>query len=168
MSLGLPLPPPAITGRECWLALLLAAPLLLRPSCLLAQQAEPDPVFQSALADILPQTPVPILLPSKLRSVVRIGEIQLAAGELRKHGYFISLCYSDPCSGATYAAGFGASRRITAPKDLPNTLPVELANNRTGLFRPVSCGGSCAPANLLWVQGGVHTPSKSNCHPTRP
>jgi hypothetical protein len=95
------------------------------------------------------------LLPSKLPSVVRIGEIQLAAGELRKYGYFISLCYSDPCSGATYAAGFGASTRITAPKDLPNTRPVALANHRTGLFRPVSCGGSCAPANLLWAQGGV-------------
>jgi hypothetical protein len=40
-------------------------------------------------------------------------------------------------------------------RDLPNTRPIALAGGRTGMFVPVSCGGSCAPANLWWKQNGV-------------
>jgi hypothetical protein len=32
---------------------------------------------------------------------------------------------------------------------------VDLSRGRTGMFIPVSCGGSCAPENLWWEQNGV-------------
>lgn len=32
---------------------------------------------------------------------------------------------------------------------------VDLSRGRTGMFIPVSCGGSCAPENLGWEQNGV-------------
>jgi hypothetical protein len=53
---------------------------------------------------------------------------------------------------ATYAAGFGASTKIF--RDLDERR-IRLANGIVAHFSPVSCGGSCAPANLWWVQNGV-------------
>ena len=93
----------------------------------------------------------PHSLPSRLPSIISEKKIQLAWGEVRKDGYFISLYYSDPGSNADYAAGFGASMLIS--RDLGRR--VGLSGGRIGMFRPVSCGGSCAPANLWWEQNGV-------------
>jgi hypothetical protein len=58
-------------------------------------------------------------------------------------------------TNASYAAGFGGSTLILHDPDLPNGARVTLSNGRAGIFRRVSCGGSCAPANLWWVQNGV-------------
>ena len=55
----------------------------------------------------------------------------------------------------SFAAGFGGSTRIFSIQDLPNTSRVALSGGRTEMFRPVSCGGSCGPANLWWEQNGV-------------
>lgn len=44
--------------------------------------------------------------------------------------------------------------RVTA-RDLGNTRPVKLADAIDGFFRPVSCGGSCAPANIWWEKNGT-------------
>jgi hypothetical protein len=78
----------------------------------------------------------------------------VAFGEGRKDGYFISLYYSADTANASYAAGFGGSTQILQDRDLPNSTRVSLADGRGGIFRSVSCGGSCAPANLWWEQSG--------------
>lgn len=119
----------------------------------IGQVGEPAPVFKPALEEIGAQARIPIVLPSKLPSVIAEREIKLSSGEVFKDGYFISLYYEETGSNATYAAGFSGSTRIF--HDLPNTQRVSLSGGRSGLFRPVSCGGSCAPANLWWVQDGV-------------
>ena len=93
------------------------------------------------------------MLPSKLPSAIPESAIKLAWGEVREDGYFISLYFSEDAVNATFAAGFGGSTRIF--QDLPSTRQVALSGGRTGMFRPVSCGGSCAPANLWWAQNGV-------------
>lgn len=116
-----------------------------------AQAKAPAPVFRPALEQIQSQTRIPILLPSKLPSAIREKDIKLAWGEVREDGYFISLYFSEPAANATYAAGFGGSTRIF--RDLGRR--VALSGGHTGMFRPVSCGGSCAPANLWWEQNGV-------------
>jgi hypothetical protein len=120
---------------------------------LLGQTKEPARVFRSALEEIQGKTRISILLPSKLPPDIREGDIKLAFGEVRDDGYFISLYFSEIGSGATFAAGFGGSTRVF--RDLPNTRRVALTGGRIGIFRPVSCGGSCAPANLWWEQNGV-------------
>ena len=74
---------------------------------------------------------------------------------MREDGYLISLYYSEPGGEATVAAGFGGSTRI---EHLSDAHRVELSGGRTGMFMPVSCGGSCAPANLWWEQNGVMYP----------
>ena len=121
----------------------------------MAQSRRPAPVFQPALEAIQSQTRIPILLPSKLPFAISKRDIKLASGEVREDGYFISLYFSKGAGDETFAAGFGGSTRILDPHDLPNTRHVPLSGGRAGMFRAVSCGGSCAPANLWWEQNGV-------------
>jgi len=113
----------------------------------------PAQVFEPALAQVRGKTQIPILLPSKLPSVIRVQDIKLARGEVSSDGYGISLYYEELMSNAAFAASFGGTRKVF--RDLPNTKPLVLASGIVGMFRPVSCGGSCAPANLWWEQGGV-------------
>jgi len=120
----------------------------------MGQTKGPARVFTPALQQIQSKTRIPILLPSTLPSAIPESGIKLASGEVRKDGYFISLYYSADAN-ASYAAGFGGSTLILRDRDLPNSGRVALSDGRTGIFRPVSCGGSCAPANLWWEQNGV-------------
>jgi uncharacterized protein YecT (DUF1311 family) len=118
------------------------------------QAKGPAQVFKPALEQIQSKTRIPILLPSKLPSAIPESDIKLASGDVREDGYFISLYYSEDAN-ASYAAGFGGSTLILQDRDIPNSTRVTLSDGRTGIFRPVSCGGSCAPANLWWEQNGV-------------
>lgn len=125
-------------------------PVLLLLLTALGQTGDADPIFRPALKEIQSKILFPIVLPSKL-TYFRAGDIKFASGEVREDSYFISLYYSEEGNNATYAAGFSGS--VTS--DPPNTRGVKLAGGRTREFRPVSCGGSCAPANLWWIQDGI-------------
>ena len=145
------------TGPRLIKAVPLVALLLLlftdfRLNSVMGQAKEPAPVFRPALERIQAQARIPILLPSKFPAVIREKDIKLAWGEMREGGYFISLYYSEPGVDASFAAGFGGSTRL---EHLPDAHLVKLSGGRTGMFMPVSCGGSCAPANLWWEQNGV-------------
>jgi hypothetical protein len=118
-----------------------------------AQPNRPAQVFKPAIDEIQNKVQIPILLPSKLPSVIREQDIKLVWGTVSDGGYNIELYYSDLGSGATFAGNFGGSTQVF--RDLPNTRRVKLANGIEGIFRPVSCGGSCAPANLWWEQNRV-------------
>ena len=118
-----------------------------------AAENKPAPVFDPAIQEIRDKVQIPILLPSKLPSVIHEPEIKLALGTVSGSGYNIELYYSEVGSGATFAANFGGSTQVF--RDLPNTRRVKLTNGIEGMFRPVSCGGSCAPANLWWEQNRV-------------
>ena len=124
-----------------------------RLNSLIGQAQEPARVFRPALEQIQPQTRIAILLPSKLPTAIRKRDIKLASGTVSEDGYFISLYYDEIGSNATYAAGFGGS--VSGSRELSGTGGIALAGGRRGTFMPVSCGGSCAPANLWWEQNGV-------------
>ena len=111
-------------------------------NCLMGQAKEPAPVFRPALDQIRSQTQIAIRLPSKLPSDIREGDIKLAWGTVSEDGYFISLDLEEIGSDAAFAAGFGGSTRVL--RHVANTRPVALAGGLIGMFRPVSCGGSCA------------------------
>jgi hypothetical protein len=153
----------AIYGESPLTRMVKHASLFILASCFLTelgsnlaigQATEPARVFKPALDQIQSKTRIPMLLPSRLPSAIPESGIKLARGEVRKDGYFISLFYTKDAN-ASYAAGFGASALILQDHDLPNSARVALSGGRTGIFRPVSCGGSCAPANLWWEQNGV-------------
>ena len=116
------------------------------------QSNEPARVFKTALEEIR-QTKIPILLPSSLPATIEEPDIKLAWGTASDDGYSVSLYYEKMGSDAAFAAGFEGSRKLF--RDVPNTRRVQLANGAMGMFRPVSCGGSCAPANLWWKHRGV-------------
>lgn len=122
---------------------------------LLAQPGTPAFVFKSAIDDLRGKTRIPILLPSKLPVAIKESAIKLAYGEARKDGYFISLYYEEIGSGASYAAGFGGETSTFRLTELGNAKRVALSRGRIGAFLPVSCGGSCAPANLWWEENGA-------------
>src|SRR5262245_55007615 len=113
----------------------------------------PD-IFVSALAEVKANTKVPVLLPTELPGP--FGSAKHAIVEKATAGeYAVSLYYELGVGDAGFAAWFGATNNPYSPQELGNVRQVKLAGGITGFFRPVNCGGSCAPANLWWEQGAV-------------
>src|SRR5262245_42877845 len=139
--------------RSAWSLLLLASFVVLRLGPALGQEKEAAKVFKPAIDEIRGKTPIPILLPSRLPDAIYERAIKFAWGSVDADGYGISLYYEEIGSNSSFAARFAAFRQSL--RDLPNVRPVTLANGIVGMFRPVNCGGSCAPANLWWEQNGV-------------
>jgi hypothetical protein len=70
--------------------------------------------------------------------------------------YVITLFYKLGVGNAGFAAFFGAQGNPDyEPRDLGNIRKVALAHGLLGYFKPVGCGGSCAPANVWWKEGRV-------------
>jgi hypothetical protein len=114
----------------------------------------PD-ILVSALAEVEANTRVPVLLPTELPKP--FGHAKHAIVEKVSAGeYAVSLYYELDAGEAGFAASFEATNNpLYSPRELGNVRELKLANGITGFFRPVSCGGSCAPANLWWKQGAV-------------
>jgi len=112
--------------------------------------APPAVVFLAILQDAKKQTQLPILLPSELPDSYR----GLAALVADANKYSISLLTE--VDGGRSIAEFMAEKEETySAADIGNTKRVTLAKNTIGFFRPISCGGSCAPVNLWWEDDGI-------------
>jgi len=121
-----------------------------------ANVAEPLPdIFVSVLAGVKAKTRVPVLLPTELPrpfSDAKHASVDQATADQ----YAVSLSYELDAGNAGFAASFQATNNPDySPRELGNVQQVKLAGGITGFFRPVSCGGSCAPANLWWKKGAV-------------
>lgn len=90
---------------------------------------------------------VPVYLPTRLPADTS-AKVTSAVGARTAHGYTVTLYYLVGAGDVGYAGMVSGSANTFA--SLPNTKAVQLANGTAALFRPVSCGGSCAPANLWW------------------
>jgi hypothetical protein len=114
----------------------------------------PD-IFRSALAEVKAKTRVPLLLPTELpRPFSDAKHVSVDVPTASEYG--ISLYYELDVGNAGFAASFAAANNPSySPRELVNVREVKLAAGTTAFFRPVSCGGSCAPANLWWEQGSV-------------
>jgi hypothetical protein len=133
-----------------------AAAMVTASSVASSAQAPRVPrVFASAVRQISPRVTIPLLVPSRLPSPIGVSQIRATHAVVSDTGYFISLFYGQDESDAYYAAGIGGSTKVVSAEDLPGASRVALAHGVTGFFRPVSCGGSCAPANLWWICDGV-------------
>lgn len=112
-------------------------------------------VFLSALAEAKAKTSLPVLLPTELPSLFSDAK-HAVTEKLAADEYAISLYYELDVGDAGFAASFaGDSKGRYSPQEIPNVRAVKLAHGLVGFFRPVSCGGSCAPANLWWKQAAV-------------
>lgn len=90
---------------------------------------------------------VPVYLPTRLPASIS-AKVTSAVGARTAHGYTVTLYYLVGAGNAGFAGMVSGSTNTFA--SLPNTKIAQLANGAAALFRPVSCGGSCAPANLWW------------------
>ena len=112
-------------------------------------------VFSSALSEIKAKSGVPVLLPSELPKQFA-GAQYARVGNAAASGYTIELYYKLGIGDAGLAASFSAQPKPNfGLSELPNVRSVNLAHGISGFFRAVSCGGSCAPANLWWEQNGT-------------
>ena len=93
---------------------------------------------------------LPTELPTPLGGAKRVIVEKIAPDE-----YAVALYYELDVGDAGFAATFAAKNNSPySPRELGNVREVKLTRGIVGFFRPVSCGVSCAPANLWWQQGG--------------
>ncbi|HVC46926.1 MAG TPA: hypothetical protein VND90_06735 [Terracidiphilus sp.] len=112
-------------------------------------------VLTSALSEVKAKSRVAVLLPSELPEAVA-GAKYASVETASQDEYAIELDYELGVGDSGFAAFFTAKVHPKyAPKDIGNVREVKLSHGFVGYFRPVSCGGSCAPANLWWEKDDV-------------
>jgi len=114
-------------------------------------------VLVSVLPLVRARSRIPVLLPSELPPPIREAKHAVADSDrVSADNYAIMLFYQLGMGHAGFAGAFGGeSTRKFDPGELPNVYKVRLAHDYVGYFSPVSCGGSCAPANIWWEEAGV-------------
>jgi hypothetical protein len=112
--------------------------------------------YRGAVAAATEQSSVDVLAPNRLRFEKSRGFKRhfLASSTGNRRGWQVDFESAPNCGGAT-ACFIGQLSGGRGP--LPNTgyEQVELAGGTKGEFRGVSCGGSCAPATILFRIGGI-------------
>lgn len=118
-----------------------------------AQPAAPLPGPLAPVVKVVKaKSQAPVLLPSELPQPFAEAK-NARVDEVSEYRYAISLYYKLGVGDSAFAAYFAANARPKyAPKDLGNVREVKLSRGLVGYFRSVSCGGSCAPANLWWEE----------------
>lgn len=94
------------------------------------------------------------LLPTTIPAIVLKHGIKRVVVAHTQSGYSVAMYYSAQTSDATFAGMVAGSTAVSSFSSLPGTSSVLLADGTHANFRPVSCGGSCAPANLWWTVDG--------------
>jgi hypothetical protein len=132
-----------------------------------AGKSIPEP-FGSVLPEVKAKSRIVVLVPSELPQ--SLSKAKVATVEKASDGeYAISLYLKMDEGDAGFAALFAAeSNPDYEPQELPNVREVKLSHELLGYFRPVSCGGSCAPANLWWKEDGVLYQIQLKLSPTLP
>jgi uncharacterized protein len=106
------------------------------------------PYLEAAVAELRGDADMPILLPSRLPLEGKI----YASGEGQRGSYRLTLAHTRDCDANACFVGFFSGERggaLAAPER------VKLASGIEARFMARSCGGSCAPASIEWVAGGV-------------
>ena len=115
------------------------------------QDTEATPIanaFVSVFSEVKAKSRLAVLLPSELPQPVAKAE-HAVVETASEDQYAISLYHELAVGDSGFAASFAANAHPNyGPKDIPNVNRVELSRGLIGYFRPISCGGSCAPANL--------------------
>ena len=129
----------------------LAAALLLAPAAQ-ARVVPIPPLFSVVLKPVKRQARIPVRLPSG--ADLDVGKRQLyATGTARRGRYDLELAAAPRCRGAN--ACFLAAFTARKGQPLGDTANVALARGLRGVYHPLSCGASCSPPSIAWVQGGV-------------
>jgi hypothetical protein len=107
-------------------------------------------LVEKPLIAVKKATNIPVLLPSFLRTEHR-RLFSEGTGRARRYEFDIGAVRNCGTATACHVASFRARRGAKRS----NTRKVDLIRGRTGYFRPLRCGASCAAPSLEWRQGGV-------------
>jgi hypothetical protein len=131
-------------------AVLALALLLLAPSAASAKAIDLPELFANVLPKVKSKTEVPVLLP---QTYISDAKKHVPSGSGRKRGYTLSIAAIRDCGGAT--ACFIADLRAQRGEDPHFTREIALTGGRTGFFKPLTCGASCSPPIIEWVEDDV-------------
>jgi hypothetical protein len=109
----------------------------------------PAEVFRALLPQLRKSTGVSILLPSTL-PILRQPIYASATGDRSSYSIrlsSVSHCTANACSIGNFEAKRGAQTSFV------QTVP--LTQNLKGYYKPLSCGASCSPPAIAWVNNGV-------------
>jgi hypothetical protein len=104
-------------------------------------------VLTPTVAEVKPDTRIPILLPSTFQANTTElfgSRVEASPNEYRIQLTSVEDCQANYCSVAWFTGAEGVQLR--------GTRKVALANGRSGRYRPMSCGASCAPAAISWKE----------------
>ncbi len=107
-------------------------------------------VLRDDLRRVAPRTDVPIRLPRTINLDFDgnvFGDGFRSAGRYEFDVSATQECGANACFLAQFSGEEGGEPAFRRE--------VELAGGRTGYYKPLTCGGSCSPPMIQWVQGGV-------------
>ena len=109
-----------------------------------------DKVLRDDLERVAPRTDVPIRLPAQMRLDYDRGVFGDGSGTAA--GYELDISATRECGGnACFLAQFSGEEG----GEPAFRRKVSLAEGITGYYKPLSCGGSCSPPMIQWVQSQV-------------
>ena len=106
--------------------------------------------FKPQLAKVKKATRVPVLLPP---TIPLLGNYKVyGSGFATRNQYDLELSGAPDCNGANacFIAMFAGQRG----GKLPFRQNATLANGDPAAFKPISCGGSCAPSSFWFIHKG--------------
>jgi hypothetical protein len=108
--------------------------------------------FSKLIPKVKAKSGLAVRLPSKIHVFVKPSKT-FADGSSTKKSYFLELDAAKACNGsnACFLASFSGRRGGTPA--FKKT--VSLRGGITGYFKPITCGASCSPAFIQWVEDGV-------------
>jgi hypothetical protein len=104
------------------------------------------------IPEVKEKSGLPVLLPQKMWTGLRPSHL-FPSGGASEGSYSLGIEAARHCGGAN--ACFIVSFNATRGGKFSFKRKVDLTHGITGRFRPVSCGGSCAPAFIQWKEFGV-------------
>jgi hypothetical protein len=116
------------------------------------------PVSQTVnLESIVPKlkaTKIPILLPKPFKLVYE-GQVSVFPSATAD-SYNVGLATAPDCGGANACTiGNISGQRVKPGELLPYKNIVNLTNGIKGSYKPLTCGASCSPPDIVWIKDNV-------------
>ena len=107
-------------------------------------------VLRDDVKRVAKRTDVPIRLPARLNLDYDKGVFGSGSGSKRRYAFGIDatdVCGANVCFLAQLSGERGGTPAFKRT--------VQLTDGITGYYKPLTCGGSCSPPMIQWLQGGV-------------
>ena len=113
---------------------------------------KPPAIFKSKLASVKSKSGIDVYLPSRMRVFVKPSRAR-GTVSTDEGFYSLDLGIGSRCGGATacYLANFTGQRG----EEPALGRRVKLADGRTARWKGITCGASCSPAEIQWVENDV-------------